>query len=84
MGNMKQFKWNGGQSEKISYIETCLLENYMGKNIVGPMVFPVITYRWERGPCRGLRAEELMLWNGGAGGHSRESLGCRGDRAGRS
>ena len=66
----------------LAYIN--LLENYMGKNIVGPMVFPVITYRWERGPRRGLRAEELMLWNGGAGGHSRESLGCRGDRAGRS
>ena len=28
----------------------------------------MITYRWERRPRRGLRAEELMLWNGGAGG----------------
>ena len=34
------------------------------------MVFPVITYRWERGPQRGLRAKELMLLNGGAGGDS--------------
>lgn len=34
------------------------------------MVFPVITYRWERGPQRGLIAKELMLLNGGAGGDS--------------
>ena len=53
-------------------------------HIVKARVFPAVMYAVRTGPWRSLSAEELMLFNCGAGEDSSESLGLPGDQTSQS